>query len=142
VKRFLQLSVLLQMKIRCFQDLKVWQLSSALSKEIAQLVKTFPRAERYELADDLLRAARSIPANISEGFGRYHFAEKIQFYNIAKGSTLEVQNHLIEAKNNDYISDNIKVKLSKRYYVVEVKLNNLIASTAKAKKAYAKKAQR
>ena len=127
------------MKLTSFKDLKVWQLSSQLSKEIAQLVKTFPRAERYELADDLLRAARSIPANISEGFGRFHFGEKIQFYNIAKGSTLEVQNHLIEAMNNGYIIADAQANFSKRYHVVEVKLNNLISSTAKARKKYATK---
>ena len=127
------------MKLTSFKDLKVWQLSSQLSKEIAQLVKTFPRAERYELADDLLRAARSIPANISEGFGRFHFGEKIQFYNIAKGSTLEVQNHVIEANNNDYIDQTMYDNYIKRYHVVEVKLNNLISSTAKARKKYAAK---
>ena len=127
------------MKIKDLQDLKVWQLASELSKEIAQLAKTFPRAERYELADDLLRAARSIPANISEGFGRYHFAEKIQFYNIAKGSTLEVQNHLIEAMNNGYITADLQTGFSERYHIVEVKLNNLISSTAKARKKYATK---
>lgn len=124
-------------KIKSFKDLKVWQLSSQLSKEIASLVKTFPKHEKYALADDLLRASRSIPANISEGFGRYHFSEKIQFYNIAKASTLEVQNHLVEANNNNYIPEDTKTNYSKRYHVIEVKLNNLIASTMRAKKRYA-----
>jgi len=113
-----------------------------LSKEIALLAKTFPNAERYDLADQMRRSARSIPANIAEGFGRYHFAEKIQFYNIAKGSTLEVQNHLIEAMNNGYITADGRANFSKRYHIVEVKLNNLISSTAKARKKYATKRSR
>ena len=121
------------MKIRSFRDLVVWQLSSQLSKEIAQLVKTFPKSEEYRLTQDIIRAVRSIPANISEGFGRFHFAEKIQFYNIARGSTTEVQNHLIEAKNNDYVSEETKSNYLLRYHIVEVKLNNLIASTLRAK---------
>lgn len=112
----------------------MWQLSSQLSKEIAQLVKTFPRFEEYRLTQDIIRAARSIPSNISEGFGRFHFLEKIQFYNIAKGSTTEVQNHVIEARNNNYILEDTKIKYLNRYHVVEVKLNNLIASTVRAKK--------
>ena len=91
------------------------------------MVKTFPRFEEYRLTQDIIRAARSIPSNISEGFGRFHFLEKIQFYNIAKGSTTEVQNHIIEAKNNNYISEDTKIKYLNRYHVVEVKLNNLIA---------------
>jgi len=127
------------MKLKSFKDLKVWQLSSQLSKEIAQLVKSFPKSERYELSDDLIRAARSIPANISEGFGRYHFSEQIQFYNIAKGSLLEVQNHLIEAMNNNYITAETNEEYFKRYRIVEIKLNNLIASTARARRKYATK---
>ena len=122
------------MKINHFEDLTVWQLSSQLSKEIAKLVRTFPRFEEYRLTQDIIRAARSIPSNISEGFGRFHFLEKIQFYNIAKGSTTEVQNHVIEARNNNYISEDKKIKYLNRYHVVEVKLNNLIASTVRAKK--------
>ncbi len=77
-----------------------------------------------------------------KGFGRYHFAEKIQFYNIAKGSTLEVQNHLIEAMNNGYIIADAQANFSERYHIVEVKLNNLISSTAKARKKYATKRSR
>lgn len=127
------------MKIESFKDLRVWQISSILSKEIAALTKTFPKDERYDLADQMRRSARSIPANIAEGFGRYHFAEKIQFYNIAKGSTLEVENHLIEAMNNGYITADGQTGFSERYHIVEVKLNNLISSTAKAKKKYTTK---
>lgn len=130
------------MKLRRFEDLEVWKISSKLSAEIAELVKTFPGQERFELADDLLRAARSIPANIAEGFGRYHFAEKIQFYNIAKGSVLEVQNHLVEALNNNYIDRKTYNYFTKSYYVVEVKLNNLIAATNRAREKYARKVQR
>ncbi|TES94547.1 MAG: four helix bundle protein [Candidatus Cloacimonadota bacterium] len=124
------------MKIRHFKDLIVWQLSSQLSKEIFQLTKTFPKSEKYALTSDIIRAARSIPSNIAEGFGRYHFSEQIQFYNISKGSLLEVQNHLEEAKNIDYISEDVKLNYYKRYHVVEVKLNKLIASTARARKQY------
>ena len=130
------------MKIKSFRDLVVWQLSSQLSKEIGKLVKTFPKPEEYRLTSDLLRAARSIPANISEGFGRFHFAEKIQFYNIAKGSTTETQNHMEESYNNEYISKEKKEYFLNKYHVVEVKLNNLIASTVREKKRYVKRKEK
>jgi four helix bundle protein len=126
------------LKIESFKDLEVWRLSSDLSGEMAEVVVNFPREERYALADNLLRAARSIPCNISEGFGRFHFAEKIQFFNISRGSVLEVQNHLIEARNSGYMSDDEYADYSKRYRVVEVKINNLIASTIRARRKYTK----
>lgn len=98
-------------------------------------MKTFPKSEEYKLTSDLHRAARSIPANISEGFGRFHFSEKLQFYNIARGSTAEVQNHIEEAYNSEYIAEGQKEYFLRRYHVVEVKLNNLIQSTIRARKS-------
>jgi len=118
-------------KLSNFTDLVVWQLASEFSKEMAQLVKTFPRQERYVLADDLLRAARSVPANISEGWGRVFPKEKISFYNIANGSAEECSNHLIEAYNNAYISEKMSQFYQKRVHIIAIKLTNLIASTRK-----------
>ena len=114
------------MKIKSFKDLVVWQLLSKLSKEMSELVKNFPASEKFALSDDLLRSARSIPCNISEGFGRYHFSEKIQFYNTAKGSTLEAQNHLIEAFNNKYISEEEKARFLNEYHIVEVSTDIIV----------------
>jgi len=118
-------------KLSNFTDLVVWQLASEFSKEMAQLVKTFPRQERYVLADDLLRAARSVPANISEGWGRVFPKEKISFYNIANGSAEECANHLIEGYNNAYISEKMSQFYQKRVHIIAIKLTNLIASTRK-----------
>jgi four helix bundle protein len=116
-------------KIRSFRDLMVWQLASEFSSEIYRLVGNFPRDERYSLSDDLLRAARSIPANIAEGWGRIFPKEKVSFYNIANGSAEECSNHIIEAKNVGYIDQTIHDKLQRKCYVITVKLTNLINST-------------
>ena len=124
-------------KLKSFRDLVVWQLASEFSKEIAQLVKIFPKHERYALADDFLRAARSIPANISEGFGRYHPADKMRFYNIASASADECSNHLIEAFNNAYIDKETNELYQKKLHVIAVKLTNLIMSIRKRIKSSA-----
>ncbi|MGB3480198.1 MAG: four helix bundle protein [bacterium] len=116
-------------KLKSFRDLVVWQLASEFSKEMAQLVKTFPRQEQYVLADDLLRAARSIPANIAEGWGRLFPKEKVSFYNISNGSAEECANHLIEAYNNGYIDEKANELSQKKLHIIVVKLTNLITST-------------
>jgi len=118
-------------KLTGFRDLIVWQLASDFSKEIYKLVQNFPRSERYSLSDDLLRAARSIPANIAEGWGRIFPKEKITFYNIANGSAEECANHLIEARNIEYIDKSTCERLQNRVHVISVKLTNLITSTRK-----------
>ena len=116
-------------KIRSFRDLIVWQLASEFSSEIYRLVGRFPRDERYSLSDDLLRAARSIPANIAEGWGRMFPKEKISFYNIANGSAEECLNHIIEARNVGYIDQTVHDKLQRKCHVITVKLTNLINAT-------------
>ena len=114
-----------------FKDLIVWQLASEFSRKIASLTKTFPKKEQYILADNLLRAARSIPANIAEGWGRLFPKEKISFYNIANASAVECSNHIIEALNNGYINQTTNDQYQKRVRVITIKLNNLIISTRK-----------
>jgi len=39
----------------------------------------FPKSEEYHLKAQVLDSSRSITANISEGFGRFHHQENIQF---------------------------------------------------------------
>lgn len=118
-------------KLRSFKDLVVWQLASEFSQEIYDLVQTFPRSERYSLSDNLLRAARSIPANIAEGWGRIFPKQKISFCNTASGSAEECANHLIEARNVEYIDNETHERLQRRMHVIAVKLTNLISSTRK-----------
>ena len=89
-----------------FESLKVWQKSRAFSNKIFQLSKEFPNDEKYRLVDQLIRSSRSIPANIAEGHGRYHFQENIQFCRVARGSMSESLNHLICACDCNYITEN------------------------------------
>ncbi|UCC11158.1 MAG: four helix bundle protein [candidate division WOR-3 bacterium] len=118
-------------KLKSFRDLVVWKLASEFSKVIASLIKKFPDRERYALSDDLLRAARSIPANIAEGWGRWNVKEKIQFYNIANASAEECANHLIEAVNNKYLDEEKSLIFQKKIHVIAVKLTNLMNVTRK-----------
>jgi four helix bundle protein len=127
------------MKEAVFHGVK--QLASEFSKEMAQLVKIFPKHERFSLADDLLRAARSVPANISEGWGRMFPKEKVSFYNISNGSAEECANHLIEAHNNGYIDKKTNELYQKKLHIITVKLTNLIMSTRKRIKSTAKHAR-
>ena len=53
-----------------------------------EVVERLPRGRGY-LADQLQRAATSIPRNIAEGAGEYSGAEKARFYRIARRSGTE-----------------------------------------------------
>jgi four helix bundle protein len=53
-----------------FRDLLVYQKAKALSKEIFQLSKKFPREEAYSLTEQIRRCSRSIGAQISEAWAK------------------------------------------------------------------------
>ena len=90
--------------IKDFKSLKVWQKSNALEQDIGELVKGFPSYEQYRLTDQLVRAVRSIGANIAEGNTQLFIKRELFHANAALGSAGEVRNHLLTAFQNNYIS--------------------------------------
>jgi four helix bundle protein len=97
------------------------------------LTSDFPKEEVYGITSQLRRASLSIPANIAEGFGRYHFMDKAKFYLNARGSLYELKSHLI-------IANELKFVNGKRYndilYIIEelsISINNLISKTRSLK---------
>ena len=93
------------MEIRTFKDLDCWKAARKLKIEIAEMIKTFPRDEKYELISQIRRSSRSVTANIAEGYGRFHFQENIQYCRQARGSLYETQDHLITAFDEGYITN-------------------------------------
>ena len=92
--------------IRTFEDLECWKQCRTLRLFIAkEVVPALPKDERYRLGDQLLRAARSTTANISEGYGRFHYLDNAKFCSNARGSCWEVLDHLITAHDEELISD-------------------------------------
>jgi four helix bundle protein len=89
--------------IRSFEDLKVWRCARKLQRKVSKLVKTFPKEEKYRLTDQMIRSSRSVPRNIAEGYGRYHYQENIQFCRQSRGSLAELKNDLTTAFEEQYI---------------------------------------
>lgn len=67
--------------INHFYDLDVWKEAHNLSIEIYKLTDKFPKKEIYAIVDQIRRASTSVGANIAEGFGRFHYKEKIKLKN-------------------------------------------------------------
>jgi len=88
-----------------FESLEVWKTCREYRKQISKIVRLFPMEEKYRLTDQLIRASRSITANIAEGHGRYHFQENIQFCRQSRGSLSETLDHLICALDENYITE-------------------------------------
>lgn len=91
-------------KTSTFEDLVVWQRSRELRKKVSNLAKGFPKNEQFCLVNQMIRAARSVTANIAEGYGRYHYQENIQFCRQARGSLYELLDHFTVALDERYIN--------------------------------------
>ena len=92
---------------KSFVEMKVWQQAHAVYLIVYRLTEGFPRRDMYGIADQMGRAAYSVPSNIVEGFGRRSTRDKAHFYTIAMGSSEELKYGLIAARDLGYL-DNFK----------------------------------
>ncbi len=116
--------------IRHFTDLVAWQKAHEFTKLVYQVSRHFPSEEQFGLTSQLRRSASSVGANIAEGFGRFHFKDKIRFFYQARGSNTESQNHIILAHDLGFLSEEEYASLKIAVYVSYKILCGLIASTS------------
>ena len=114
-----------------FLDLRVYQESKELVKEVYNLLQKFPKFEVYALGDQLRRAVISIPSNIAEGSGRFSRKEKIHFIEIAYGSLAETLCQLDIAHDLGYVTDKEFVKEQERINIIGKQLPGLRSSFEK-----------
>jgi four helix bundle protein len=88
------------MEMKSFENLEVWQQARKLVRAVYQMTSNDKLARDYGLCGQLQRAAVSIMSNIAEGFERMHLQEKIQLYNVARGSCAEVRSLLYVVEDN------------------------------------------
>ena len=78
-----------------YRDLEIYRLSHKLAIETHDVSLNLPKFETYEEASQLRRAAKSIPSNIVEGFGRRRYKnEFLKFLVYALASCDETREHL------------------------------------------------
>lgn len=115
-------------KIKTFYDMEVWKRANSFTVRVYQITNKFPRDERFNLTDQMRRAASSISANIAEGFNRYHSNDKIRFYLNARGSAGESKSHVILAKDLKYIEEADAHMMIGELSEIEMMINGLINS--------------
>lgn len=94
------------------KELLGYKLALEYCKECYQITKKFPGWEQDDLADQLRRSTKKIPAQIAEGNGGLYTNRELYFLGgIALGSLCESQAHLDVASAYGFISDNEYKKL-------------------------------
>ena len=123
-----------EMTVMNLDKLEVWVRAKDFALVIYnEVVPHLPADEKWNLTQQLKRAAQSIPANIAEGHGRYHFLDNVRFCYMARGSLVEVQSHMTLAHDLGYLSDDVYKRMTTLAESIGKQLNNYIAYLKRSK---------
>ena len=122
-----------QEQIMTFEDLDCWKQARELVKGLYRLTRRPELAKDFGLSGQVQRAGVSIMSNIAEGFERTHLPEKLQFYNVARGSTAEVRSLLYVIEDNYPSCAEIAVGLRQETVGVGRLITGLFQSTERRK---------
>jgi four helix bundle protein len=114
------------------EELKVYSLSMEMAEKIWVIVRTWDYFEKDTVGKQLVRAVDSIAANLSEGFGRYHYKENINFSYYSRGSLYETKTWLTKAHFRQLITDSDYHLFLNEIDSIGVKLNNYINTIGKS----------
>ena len=81
----------------------VFQQSKKLVLECYSITKGFPNDEKFAMVQQIRRAALSVHLNIAEGCSRKSETERKRFFEIARGSVIEVDTAIGIANDLNYV---------------------------------------
>ncbi|PZF70803.1 four helix bundle protein [Taibaiella soli] len=84
------------------QNLEVYKSARALTVECYKLSNKFPAEERFNMIQQIRRASLSVVLNIAEGCSRKSEIERKRFFEISRGSLIEIDAALDTASELGY----------------------------------------
>lgn len=123
------------MSLTGLERLDVWRRAKEFALAVYKnALPALPAEEKWAMAQQLRRAAQSIPANIAEGHGRFYFQENVRFCYIARGSLEETVSFLVLAYELGYLSESAYSTLISQSEDLTRLLNGYIAYFKKTKR--------
>lgn len=118
------------------KDLDVYKLARQLSKLGWEIYNSLDWQTKKVIGDQFITATDSFGANVAEGYGRFHYLDRIKFLYNARGSLIEAAEHWIELLKE---RDKVDLKMHKSFKEIaeqsSLKLQNFISATYKAREA-------
>ena len=110
------------------EELQVYQLSMKLCERVWNIVVEWDYFLKDTIGKQLVRAIDSVAANLSEGFGRFHYKDSNKFNYYSRGSLYETKTWLTKAYNRKLIPEDDYQYFQNEINNIGVKLNNYIKS--------------
>jgi four helix bundle protein len=92
-------------------ELDVFVVSKSFVLSCYKAIKSFPTEEKFALTQQIRRAALSVHLNVAEGCSRKSAAERKRFYEVARGSAIEIDAALDIAAALGYTSKEALIEL-------------------------------
>ena len=108
------------------QDTEVYKMAEKLSDLVWYAYDNWDYKAQHTIGLQAIRAADSIAANLSEGFGRYSPADRKRFYVIARGSFEETKCWMRKAIRRKVLSTKEQSEIADVINLLGPKLNLFI----------------
>lgn len=116
------------------RDLEIYKLARELSKIGWEIYQKLNWQEKKVIGDQFIRATDSFGANITEGYRRYHYLDKIKFLYNSRASLAEADDYWIELLlERELVSEQHHALYKQKAAEGSRKLQNFINSIYKIK---------
>ncbi len=115
--------------------LEVYKLARELSRIAWEIYKDLDWQDKKIMGNQFVESTDSVGANIAEGYGRFHYLDKVKFYYNSRGSLLESRYWFEILDERGFLKEKDKNDYLKCYKELRPKLNGLINSALRAKKS-------
>lgn len=116
------------------EDLFVYKISMELCGSAWTIYESLGWQDKKIIGDQFITAVDSNAANIAEGYGRFHYLDRIKFYYNARASLLETKHWLTLLYKRQKINQQTHDAIIKLAGQVHLELNKYIKSCYQSKK--------
>lgn len=110
------------------EDLEIYKVSCELSNLAWKVFNRLDSEGKYILGRQFITAVDSIGANIAEGYGRFHYLDRVRFCYNARGSLSEVKHWLRLLKERSLLNEDEFNRFGQGLENLNIKLNSYIKS--------------
>ena len=114
-----------------FQDLKVWQKAKDLAVDLYRLTGEGAFGKDWGFRDQVRRAVISIPSSIAQGGDSFGDRQAVKFFYTARGSSAEVLNQAIIAREIGYVTQEQFDHISEACSGISAMLTKLVQARGK-----------
>lgn len=110
--------------------LDIFKASKSFVLECYKVTKGFPNEEKYAMVQQIRRAALSVHLNVAEGCSRKSFGERKRFFEVSRGSVIEIDTAIDIAVELNYCTIDQLHELGEKLVKTFKQLSGLIGSEA------------